>query len=59
MKKEGCLGPKDAIIDEKLAEAFTEDRIDIQLLCSALGTKELDSSFIDHSLSNSLTDMKE
>ena len=54
MRKEGCLDAQDSIIDEKLAEAFTEDRIDIQLLCSALGTKELDSSFIDHSLTNSL-----
>lgn len=51
MKNEGCLREPDlAIIDDKLAEAFTDDRIDIQLLCSALGTKELDSSFIDHTL---------
>lgn len=37
MKKAGCLDEQDAILNEKLAEAFEKEAIDIQLLCSALG----------------------
>ena len=37
MQNAGCLGPEKNIINEKLIEAFENDTIDIQLLCSALG----------------------
>ena len=40
-----CLGPENEIINEKLAQAFEDGRINIQLLCNALGKSELDESF--------------
>jgi hypothetical protein len=47
MSNAGCLGPEKSIINEKLMEAFTDDKIDIQLLCSALGRQQLDQSFME------------
>jgi len=47
MSNAGCLGPDKNILNEKLVEAFTNDKIDIQLLCSALGRQQLDQSFMD------------
>lgn len=37
MEKAGCLDESRAIVNEKLADAFEKEAIDIQLLCSALG----------------------
>lgn len=37
MKRAGCLGEHGEIVNEKLADAFEKEAIDIQLLCSALG----------------------
>lgn len=37
MDKAGCLDEQKAIVNEKLADAFEKEAIDIQLLCSALG----------------------
>ena len=47
MARQGCLDENDAIITEKLAGAFEEGRLDIQLLCSALGRQALDESFLN------------
>ena len=46
MMDNGCLGPNNEIINEKLAHAFETDKINIQLLCSALGRNEIDPSFM-------------
>ena len=35
------------IVTDRLALAFEEGRLDIQLLCSALGRQALDESFLD------------
>ena len=45
-----CLGPEQEIINDKLAQAFEDGRINIQLLCSALGRSELDESFMNTTL---------
>lgn len=37
MNKAGCLDDQKNIVNEKLADAFEKETIDIQLLCSALG----------------------
>ena len=37
MARAGCLDENEAIITDRLAQAFDEGRLDIQLLCSALG----------------------
>lgn len=37
MSDAGCLGDNKEIIDEKFQHALIEDKIDIQILCSALG----------------------
>lgn len=42
MARQGCLDENEAIITDKLAQAFEEGRLDIQLLCSALGRQALD-----------------
>lgn len=42
MKDAKCLGESNEIINEKLAQAFEKEEIDIQLLCSALGRQALD-----------------
>jgi len=47
MQRQGCLDETDAIITDKLAAAFDDGRIDIQLLCSALGRQALDESFLN------------
>ena len=46
MEKAGCLDESRAIVDEKLADAFEREAIDIQLLCSALGRQQLDQNFL-------------
>ena len=46
MQNAGCLNSENAIINEKLVEAFQNESIDIQLLCSALGRQPLDESFL-------------
>lgn len=47
MARQGCLDENEAIITDKLALAFEEGRLDIQLLCSALGRQALDPSFLN------------
>ena len=47
MQRSGCLDENKAIITDKLAIAFEEGRLDIQLLCSALGRQSLDESFLN------------
>ena len=47
MARQGCLDENDAIITDKLAQAFEDGRLDIQLLCSALGRQALDESFLN------------
>lgn len=37
MEDNNCLGENKEILDDKLRDAFMKDKIDIQLLCSALG----------------------
>lgn len=37
MEINGCLGENKEIVADKLASAFYNDTIDIQVLCSALG----------------------
>lgn len=37
MEENNCLGENKEIINEKLKEAFMEDKIDISVLCSAMG----------------------
>jgi len=46
MKNANCLDEKDAIIRDNLQQAFREDTVDIQMLCSALGSQQLDSKFL-------------
>lgn len=50
MTREGCLDEEEAIVTDKLSQAFEEDRIDIQLLCSALGRSALDENFLNDNL---------
>ena len=47
MMRQGCLDDYENIVTDKLALAFEEGRLDIQLLCSALGRQALDESFLD------------
>ena len=47
MLRQGCLDENLAIITHKLEAAFDEGRLDIQLLCSALGRQPLDPSFLN------------
>ena len=47
MARAACLDENEAIITDKLALAFEEGRLDIQLLCSALGRQALDESFLN------------
>lgn len=47
MMDHGCLGANKEIINDRLAQAFEEGKINIQLLCSALGRNEIDPSFMD------------
>jgi hypothetical protein len=47
MVRQNCLDENEAIITDRLAIAFEEGRIDIQLLCSALGRQALDESFLN------------
>lgn len=47
MARQGCLDENEAINTDKLALAFEEGRLDIQLLCSALGRQALDESFLN------------
>ena len=42
MQQAGCLDEKNNIIRDKLQQAFEEEAVDIQLLCSALGNQQLD-----------------
>ena len=39
MKNAGCLDDKNNIIRDKLQQAFEDEAVDIQLLCSALGNQ--------------------
>jgi hypothetical protein len=41
----GCLDENEEIITEKLSQAFWDNRIDPQVLCSALGRQGLDEKF--------------
>ena len=47
MANAGCLSDQKEIINEKLIQAFNNEDIDIQLLCSALGRQQLDESFLN------------
>ena len=47
MARQNCLDENDAINTDKLTLAFEEGRLDIQLLCSALGRQALDESFLN------------
>ena len=47
MERQGCLDDQGGIITDRLALAFEEGRLDIQLLCSALGRQALDESFLN------------
>lgn len=40
-----CLGSEEEILIDKYKEALEDDRIDIQLLCAALGSEELELNF--------------
>ena len=46
MEQAGCLGEQREINIDKLGDAFNDEKIDIQLLCSALGRQSLDESFL-------------
>ncbi|CDW89552.1 UNKNOWN [Stylonychia lemnae] len=46
LRDAGCLGDNNEIIDEKFNHALTDDLIDIQILCSALGRQQLDENFM-------------
>ena len=46
MERQGCLDENKALITDRFATAFEEGRLDIQLLCSALGRQALDESFL-------------
>lgn len=50
MRRQGCLDENDAIVTDKLAMAFEEGKLDIQLLCSALGRQALDESFLNEQI---------
>ena len=47
MARQNCLDENENIITDRLAAAFEEGRLDIQLLCSALGRQALDESFLN------------
>lgn len=47
MIKNECLDENEEIITSKLAQAFDDNRIDIQVLCSALGRSGLDENFLN------------
>ena len=40
----GCLGENKEIINERLRDALMEEKIDIQILCSALGRQKMDDN---------------
>ena len=50
MKENDCLGSDMEIIIPKLAQAFRDDKINIQLLRGALGRQEMDKEFMKGSL---------
>ena len=56
MARQNCLDENDGIITDKLALAFEEGRLDIQLLCSALGRQALDQSFLDEVIDDEWAD---
>jgi hypothetical protein len=47
MESNGCLGENNEIINDRLSDAFKEERIDIQILCSALGRQKLNESLFE------------
>ena len=47
LKKSGCLTESNELIIERLREAFRADLIEMQILCDALGTKELQQDLIE------------
>jgi hypothetical protein len=47
MMDNGCLGENNEILNSRLQEAFREDRVDIQILSSALGNMNLDERLKD------------
>ena len=46
----GCLGPEREIMCDRLAIAFEDDSINIELLASAIGRSEMDPSLMDKNL---------
>ena len=47
LAKNDCLDENEELVTEKLSQAFEENRIDIQTLCSALGRQGLDENFFN------------
>jgi hypothetical protein len=47
LKSTGCLGPDSELLMDKYKEAFEQNKLDLQLLCSALGGQEINSDFMD------------
>ena len=41
----GCLGSEEELLIDKYREALENDKIDISLLCTALGGQELELNF--------------
>ena len=48
----GCLDAKGNIYRDKLQEAFENGSVDVKMLCSALGSQQLDSKFLDIKANN-------
>lgn len=46
LKEAGCLDEHNNLVMDKYREAFERDDLDLQLLCSAMGTQQMDESFL-------------
>lgn len=50
MREQGCLDEQGNMNMPELVQAYRDERLDIQQLCSALGRQSLDQSFLNQEL---------
>lgn len=46
LKEAGCLNEQKELVMDRYREAFEKGNLDLQLLCSALGTQQIDEKFM-------------
>lgn len=50
LRYSGCLGQNNEMLMDKYKEAFETNKMDLQLLCSALGNQDLNKDFMNGKL---------